>query len=79
MNLFSAVRGCGMLLTSMATDASTDLFSGEWTQGNLFEIQGMVNIFGHIAVVVISIMAYTIMTKSERNYIINIIKKRITR
>ena len=43
MNLFSAVSGYGILLTSMATDASTDLFSGEWTQGNLFEIQGMVN------------------------------------
>lgn len=60
MNLFSAVRGCGMLLTSMATDASTDLFSGEWTQGNLFEIQGMVNIFGHIAVVVISAVGFAI-------------------
>lgn len=47
----------GILLSA---DASTDLFSNEWTVGNLFEIQGLVNILGHVAVVVISAVGFGI-------------------
>lgn len=50
----------GILLTAAPTDTSTDLFSGEWTQGNLFEIQGLVNVLGHLAVIVISAVGFGI-------------------
>lgn len=50
----------GILLTSTPVDTSTDLFSGEWTQGNLFEIQGLVNVLGHLAVIVISAVGFGI-------------------
>lgn len=41
-------------------NAATDLFAPEWTTGNLFEIQGVVNVLGYIAVVVISIVGFGI-------------------
>ncbi len=47
-----------IMLTS--GNAATDLFAPEWTTGNLFEIQGVVNFLGGIAVVVISIVGFGI-------------------
>lgn len=41
-------------------NAATDLFAPEWTTGNLFEIQGVVNFLGGIAVVVISVVGFGI-------------------
>ncbi len=57
MNLYSAF---GILLTSAPTDTATNLFSGDWTQGNLFKIQGLVNFLGNIAVIVISAVGFGI-------------------
>ena len=50
----------GILLTSAPTDTATNLFSGDWTQGNLFRIQGLVNFLGDIAVIVISAVGFGI-------------------
>ena len=52
----------GILLSASGvnTDTATDLFSSEWTIGNLYEVQGLVNILGHIAVVVISAVGFGI-------------------
>lgn len=41
-------------------NAATDLFAPEWTTGNLFEIQGVVNVLGYIAVIVISVVGFGI-------------------
>lgn len=41
-------------------NAATDLFAPEWTTGNLFEIQGVVNALGGLAVIVISIVGFGI-------------------
>lgn len=41
-------------------NAATDLFAPEWTTGNLFEIQGVVNILGGLAVIVISVVGFGI-------------------
>lgn len=51
-----------MLLTAGGTEANsaTNLFSSDWTVGNLYEVQGFVNVFGHIAVVVISAVGFGI-------------------
>lgn len=50
----------GILLTADVGNTATDLFSNEWTVGNLYEIQGLVNVLGHIAVVVISAVGFGI-------------------
>lgn len=61
MNLMSSLVGFSMLLASATpVDPATDLFSGDWTRGNLFEIQGLVNILGGVAVVVISAVGFGI-------------------
>ena len=41
-------------------NAATDLFAPEWTTGNLFEIQPVVNVLGWLAVMVISIVGFGI-------------------
>lgn len=46
--------------TASTVQASQDLFSSNWTVGNLFEIQGLVNFLGNIAVIVISAVGFGI-------------------
>ena len=61
MNLTSSLMRLNLMLATAApADPSTDLFSGDWTQGNLFEIQGLVNVLAGIAVVVISAVGFGI-------------------
>lgn len=57
MNLLSSTV---MLLTADGVTPSTDLFSSDWTVGNLYEVQGLVNVLGHLAVVVISAVGFGI-------------------
>lgn len=57
MNLLTMAN---ILLTSTPVDPSTDLFSSDWTQGNLFRIQGLVNVLGDFAVLVISTVGFGI-------------------
>lgn len=47
-----------MLLT--ATGAGQDLFSEDWTQGNLYKIQDVVQVLGNVAVTVISFVGFGI-------------------
>lgn len=52
--------GIMLTATGAADNAATDLFSNEWSVGNLYEIQGLVNVLGHVAVVVISAVGFGI-------------------
>lgn len=49
-----------MMFLSLLTDASQDLFSSEWTEGNLYQIQPFVNVLGTFSCWVISIVGFGI-------------------
>lgn len=60
MNLSMLTLQLGIMLTSAPIPDSQNLFDESWTEGNLYSIQGVVNILGNFSVKVISIVGFGI-------------------
>ena len=60
MNLSMLKLQLGILLTAAPIPDSQNLFDESWTEGNLYSIQGVVNVLGNFSVKVISIVGFGI-------------------